>query len=246
VHSSSYIIRFVLIMTTVSALVLASLNTFLAEKHASNEMLYNRRAILASVEPYIDGGKRVAQLSDDEVNQIFGQQIKQYVLDMNGGRIDGKQAEEVDMARERKKPEADRLLPMYVFTNGEGTSLYILSVRGNGLWDEIWGNIALKDDLVTIAGASFDHTGETPGLGAEIKDNPRFSAQFAGKRIFNEQGEYTSVLVRKGGARDPYHEVDGISGATVTADGVSEMLKRGLRYYQPYFASKTESNELTQ
>lgn len=233
-------------MTTVSALALASLNTFLADRHASNEKLYNRRAILSAVDAYIDGGKSVAQLSDQEVSQLFSQQIKQYVLDMDGNVIEGMEAESVDMAKERKKPEAQRMLPMYVFTNSEGMSLYILSVRGNGLWDEIWGNIALKEDLVTIAGASFDHTGETPGLGAEIKDNRNFSAQFAGKKIYNEEGEYTSVFVRKGGARDPNHEVDGISGATVTADGVTEMLKRGIRYYEPYIASKSESKELTQ
>jgi Na+-transporting NADH:ubiquinone oxidoreductase subunit C len=94
--------------------------------------------------------------------------------------------------------------------------------------------VALKSDLNTIAGATFDHKGETPGLGAEIKDNPSFAEQFEGKEIYESDGDYVSIKVRKGGARDPKHEVDGISGATVTADGVSEMLYRGLKYYQPY------------
>jgi Na+-transporting NADH:ubiquinone oxidoreductase subunit C len=152
---------------------------------------------------------------------------------MEGEVIEGLKAEDIDMAKERKKPEAERRLPLYVYEQ-DGNGYYIVSVRGNGLWDEIWGNIALKEDLNTIAGASFDHKGETPGLGAEIKDNPAFPAQFKGKEIYDE-GEYVSVTVRKGGARDPQHEVDGISGATVTADGVTEMLYRGIKYYEPYF-----------
>ena len=149
---------------------------------------------------------------------------------------DGALAEDIDMAKEKKKPESDRLLPLYVFSpEGSGDKYYIVSVRGNGLWDEIWGNIALGSDLNTIVGATFDHKGETPGLGAEIKDNPNFSKNFKGKKIYKD-GEYVSVIVRKGGARDQVYEVDGISGATVTADGVSEMLYRGIKYYEPYFA----------
>ena len=99
----------------------------------------------------------------------------------------------------------------------------------------------MKEDLVTVAGASFDHAGETPGLGAEIKDNPGFAAQFPGKSLYNEGGEYTSVIVKKGGAKNPTYEVDGISGATVTCDGVTDMLYDGIKYYKPYFESiKTE------
>ena len=74
----------------------------------------------------------------------------------------------------------------------------LVSVRGSGLWDEIWGSIALEDDFNTITGATFDHKGETPGLGAEIKDNPKFPSQFVGKKIYDENGEYVSVQVKKG------------------------------------------------
>src|SRR5690606_7287922 len=119
----------------------------------------------------------------------------------------------------------------YVYAGDDGKKFFILSVRGSGLWDEIWGNVALEEDLRTLAGASFDHKGETPGLGAEIKDNPAFSAQFLGKTIYDQTGEFTSVTVRKGGAKDPANEVDGISGATITCNGVTEMLDRGIQYY---------------
>jgi Na+-transporting NADH:ubiquinone oxidoreductase subunit C len=145
-------------------------------------------------------------------------------------------AEDIDMAKEKKLPEAQRLLPLFIFDDN-GEKYYIVTVRGSGLWDEIWGNIAVEDDFTTIAGVAFDHKAETPGLGAEIKDNPAFPRQFQGKKIYKEDGTYTSVVVRKGGAVHDRYEVDGISGATITGNGVAEMLYRGIRYYEPYFES---------
>jgi Na+-transporting NADH:ubiquinone oxidoreductase subunit C len=198
-----------------------------------NEEIFNKRAVLAAVEDYLPEGKTVDDLSDQEVLELFDRQVEQLVVNMDGEIVEGVKAEDIDMAKERKKTEAERRLPLFIYNQG-GEKYYIISVRGNGLWDEIWGYIALESDLNTIAGASFDHAGETPGLGAEIKDNPAFSEQFKGKKIY-EEGDYVSVAVMKGGARDPEHEVDAISGATVTSNGVSEMLYRGIRYYQPYF-----------
>ncbi|MCP3894235.1 MAG: FMN-binding protein, partial [Bacteroides sp.] len=114
---------------------------------------------------------------------------------------------------------------------------------GNGLWDDIWGNIALEDDLNTVTGAMFDHKGETPGLGAEIKDNPSFAKQFEGKKLYEDDGDYVSITVQKGKAKNLVHEVDGISGATVTCVGVTEMLVRGIRYYEPYFKQLKEATK---
>lgn len=232
-YSTRYILIFVVILTSVVAIALTGIREATAEKAAQNEDIFNKRAILAAVSDFLPDGKTVDDLSDQDVLRIFEEKVTQYVLDMEGEVIEGLKAEDIDMAKERKKPEPERRLPLYVYEQ-DGKVYYIVSVRGNGLWDEIWGNVALKEDLNTIAGASFDHKGETPGLGAEIKDNPAFPAQFKGKEIYDE-GEFVSVTVRKGGARDPEHEVDGISGATVTADGVTEMLYRGIKYYEPYF-----------
>lgn len=231
-------------MTGIAALVLAFMATSLKPRHDLNEAIYNKRAILAAVEGPL--GKKIEDLSDLEVQGIFDNQVEQIVLDMTGSVADeatilnrkykGVLAEDIDMAKEKKRPEADRLLPLFVFDEGS-KKYYILSIRGSGLWDEIWGNIAVEDDFITLAGTAFDHKAETPGLGGEIKDNPAFSAQFKGKKLFDEAGNYTSVVVRKGGARNPRFEVDGISGATITCDGVSEMLYRGIKYYEPYFNS---------
>jgi Na+-transporting NADH:ubiquinone oxidoreductase subunit C len=215
----------------VVALVLSLLATGLKPIHDRNEAIYNKKAILSAIESNLDA--KASALSDDQVQQIFDEKIEQVVVDMQGNVVDGLKAEDIDMAKEKKKPEAERKLPVYVY-NGSSGKLYIVAVRGSGLWDEIWGSIAIEDDFNTIAGAAFDHTGETPGLGAEIKDNPKFPAQFVGKELY-EDGKYVSVDVKKGGIKRPAHEVDAISGATITSNGVGEMLDRGIQYYEPYF-----------
>jgi Na+-transporting NADH:ubiquinone oxidoreductase subunit C len=244
VHNTGYVIRFIIIITALTALALAFLSTTFKERHAENEALFNKRAILAAIEGPL--GKQVSDLKNNEIQELFNNQVTQVVLNMEGEEVGqdvviahgykGGQAEHIDMAKEKKRPVADRILPLFIFEQ-DGKKYYIINVRGSGLWDEIWGNIAIEDDFTTIAGVSFDHKGETPGLGAEIKDNPAFPAQFHGKKIYNEQGQYTSVVVRKGGARNKRFEVDGISGATITANGVTEMLYRGIQYYEPYFKS---------
>ena len=238
---TGYIVIFTLAMTVLVALVLSFLFYGTKDQVAINEDVFNKRSILMAISEHL--GTDINNLSDDDVLGIFDEKVEQVVLDMDGAVLDGIKAENVDMAKEKKKPESDRQLPLYVY-NGDGSKkFYIMSVRGNGLWDEIWGCVALESDLTTVVGASFDHKGETPGLGAEIKDNPAFAEQFAGTKIYDESGNYTSVRVRKGGAKDRTHEVDGISGATVTADGVAEMLYRGIKYYQPYFDKiKSPSN----
>lgn len=230
-ESTNYVVGFTLAMTVLVALTLSSLFYGTKDQVAENEDVFNKRAILSAISTKLD--KPVAEFSDADVLALFEEKVEQKVVDMDGQEIEGIMAEKVDMAQEGKKPEEDRNLPLFVY-NANGEKIYILSVRGNGLWNAIWGNVALESDFTTVVGASFDHAGETPGLGAEIKDNPAFSAQFGGKKIYKD-GEYVSVNVRKGGAKDKEYEVDGLSGATVTADGVDEMLYRGIKYYEPYF-----------
>ena len=232
-QSTNYIIGFIVALTAIVAVALTGLREATKTQAALNEEIFNKRAVLSAVQDYLPEGSTVSDLSDEEVVEIFNQQVEQMVLNMEGEVVPGMDAEEIEMAKERKLPEPQRKLPLYVYDQ-DGNKFYIIAVRGNGLWDEIWGNIALKNDLNTVAGASFDHVGETPGLGAEIKDNPNFAEQFEGKKIFDD-GEYVSIKVMKGGAKDEEHQVDGISGATVTCDGVTEMLQRGIKYYLPYF-----------
>lgn len=229
-------------MCVVVALILAGLFNVLKPIHDRNAAVYAKKAVLSAVADHIDGDLK--DLDDDAIQDLFNSQIEQVVVDMDGNTVEseeiiatgylGGKAEHVDMEKEYKKLEDERLLPVFIFTKDDGKKYYILSTMGKGLWDIIWANVAFEDDLNTIAGVSFDHKAETPGLGAEIKDNVAWYKQFIGKKVYNEDGTFRSVLVRKGGAKDPVYEVDGISGATITANGVSEMFARGLKYYTPF------------
>lgn len=238
-----------MVMTSVVALILAFMSTGLKPIHELNEAIYAKKAILAAVEKKLN--IKASELSTEEVQNIFDTKIKQEVFDMQGNPVSKEQimaagykgglAESIDMRKEAKKPEGERILPMYTLTDDQGKKTYILSVVGKGLWDRIWGNIAVEDDLRTVSGVDFDHAGETPGLGAEIKDNAAWKRQFEGKKFVDESGNITGIGVIKGGAKEPEWQVDGISGATITADGVDEMLKRGLGYYGPVLKSLKKS-----
>jgi Na+-transporting NADH:ubiquinone oxidoreductase subunit C len=130
------------------------------------------------------------------------------------------------------------VLPLYE-AELDGERLFIIPMEGKGLWGPIYGNLALKEDLNTVAGATFTHKGETPGLGAEI-DQVFFQEQFIGKKIFDDRGNFTSIVVAKGGAKMlpqnmQIHGVDAISGGTITSNGVTDMLRDNLESYVAYF-----------
>ena len=117
----------------------------------------------------------------------------------------------------------------------------VIPVTGMGLWGPVWGYLALEKDMNTVAGIIMAHKGETPGLGAEIS-TPKYQALFVGKQIFDGD-KFVSVKLRKGGAKDPLHEVDAISGGTKTSDGVSLMLENSLRNYLPLLEAKRTASE---
>ncbi len=155
-----------------------------------------------------------------------------FVLNYDGKKVEG-DAFTVSLEKELKKPAKDRLYPLFI-SNIDGGKKYIIPVRGKGLWGPIWGYVSLNEDKKTIYGATFGHKGETPGLGAEIEKEP-FQKQFAGKTIFDDKGDFTSIKVEKGHntSNDP-HAVDAISGGTITSKGVQAMLQDCLSGYKKF------------
>jgi hypothetical protein len=131
---------------------------------------------------------------------------------------------------------------MFVCKNNVDT-IYIIPVLGKGLWGPLWGYVALKNDYNTIVGVVFDHKGETPGLGAEIA-TPTFQKQFSGKKIFDDNENFVSVSVVKGGVANSgisaEYGVDAISGGTITSNGLANMLKICLANYEKYFKNRRE------
>jgi Na+-transporting NADH:ubiquinone oxidoreductase subunit C len=232
-YSNRYITLYTLVMTLVVSVILAIILTGLKPAHDANEAVFKKREILGAIKNQL--GTDLSKMKDKEVLDLFSQKVEQVAIDANGKTVEGTKAEDIDMAKEEKKAQAERKYPLFVY-KGDAGNTYLIAVRGNGLWDKIWGTIAIKDDFNTILGTSFGHVAETPGLGAEIKDNPIFSKQFEGKSIY-EGEQYVSIAVVKGGVKKPAHEVDAISGATITSTGVSNMLKDGIAVYLPYFES---------
>lgn len=222
------------VMVVVIAVLLSVTAISLAPYQAKNIRIEKMKNILTSVSVH-------AETADTE--ELFEQYIiDQIVLNNKGEEIDGKIAAfDIDLKKELDKTKTaktdEQLFPLFI-CNKDGKSFYIIPVRGKGLWGPIWGYISLEADMNTVYGASFGHKSETPGLGAEI-ETEKFQQQFVGKKIFDEAGNFVSVTAIKGGASpDDMHGVDAISGATITSKGVTEMFKRTLGNYIPYFKSR--------
>ena len=162
--------------------------------------------------------------------------VNTYLVNFKGEKVDG-DAFKVDLKKERSKPAEERLLPVFE-AKLDGGVKYVIPMYGSGLWGPIWGYLALEDDMNTIFGAVFDHAGETPGLGAEIKTQA-FVDPFAGKKIFSNTGELVSLVVAKKGEKAPeQHKVDAISGGTITSKGLEKMLLDDLTCYKQFFNKK--------
>jgi Na+-transporting NADH:ubiquinone oxidoreductase subunit C len=212
-------------MVIIVALVLSTAATLLRPLQERNMRIEKMQNILAAIN---------IPAPRAEAEALFNQYVTTAkIVNHQGEELEG-DAFEVDLQDENRKDVADRQLPVFI-AELDGENFFIVPLRGNGLWGPIWGYVGLESDLVTIAGANFDHASETPGLGAEIADND-FEEQFPGKRIFDESGNFQPVRVVKGSAPpgDP-HAVDGISGGTITSNGVTNMLRDGLEVYQSYF-----------
>ncbi|TVR37802.1 MAG: NADH:ubiquinone reductase (Na(+)-transporting) subunit C [Bacteroidia bacterium] len=223
--TNRYVFLYASAMVVVVALVLSSAATLLRPLQERNMRIEKMQNILAAIN---------IPAPRAEAEALFNQYITTAkIVNSRGEEIEG-DAFEVELQDEVRKDLADRQLPVFI-ADVDGEIFYILPIRGNGLWGPIWGYIGLESDLTTIAGANFDHASETPGLGAEIADKP-FQEQFTGKRIFDEEGNFRPVRVVKGRApADDLHAVDGVSGGTITSNGVTNMVRDGLAAYKSYF-----------
>ena len=225
INSNKYTIFYVVLMTLVVAISLAFMATELKPRQQAEEALEKKKQILNSVNPIEDKSLVEAE---------YAKRITEVVVDAQGKPVTGINAFDIDIKKEYRKPAAERQLPVYIYA-GDKSKQYIIPLYGNGLWDDIWGFLALKNDFNTIAGTSFDHKGETPGLGAEITKD-WFKSQFKGKKLEDGKAYALDILKGKGNPIEGTdHLVDGMSGATITGDGVEIMIEKGFKSYQAYF-----------
>ena len=231
--SNAYTFLFATLMVLVVASSLAFTASSLKDKQNENVRKEKMQNILATIGISTDR---------DKAEGLYNQYIKQELaLIKDGSNDETVNAFKIEMATETKKPLEQQRFPLYI-AEVEEAKYYIVPLRGAGLWDAIWGYIALEGDMTTIKGAVFDHKGETAGLGAEITQD-WFQERFVGETVFDTNGNLVGINVSKTN-NDPKdldkddHEVDAISGATITGDGVTDMILERLTHYLPYLQAK--------
>ena len=229
--SNKYTLTFAGIMVVVVASALAVTATALKPMQDDNVRKEKMQNILNTIG--IETDREGAQ-------EKFNQYIKQQLALKNDGTVDeATDAFKIELNKELKKDVSDQRFPLYV-ADVEGENYYIIPLYGAGLWNAIFGYIALESDLNTVKGAVFDHVGETPGLGAEITQN-WFQEQFKDEKILDNSGKLVGITVQKGysgGNNKDDSAVDAISGATITGDGVTDMIRERLEHYLPYFKNE--------
>lgn len=216
VNSNTYIIIYSVVMVVLVAVLLSVTSLSLQERQGENILNEKKQQI-------------VKALGENPETAAYADVVAEAaMLDKSGNKIEGKTDSDIfnalgDLTASFEAGE----YPVFKAQNG----CVVIPVYGAGLWGPIWGYIALEPDMNTVKGIVMDHSGETPGLGAEITTDA-VQSLFKGKTIF-EGDEFVSVAMRKGGATNN-HEVDAISGGTKTCDGVNEMLKSSIEGYLPY------------
>ena len=225
-QSNTYTLLFTAIVTIVLGFMLSLAATALKERQDLNVAIDIKKNILRSLgfsesdaEPW----------TPEAVQDIFERNIDSFVVDDNGNKIPDLSVDNII--------ETDQY-PVYCnHIPGGGIDGYALPISGKGLWSTLYGYIALESDGITVKGITFYKHGETPGLGAEV-EKEWFTSNFVGKRIVDDNGKLVSIQIIKGkvdeDSPDAYHQVDGISGATMTSKGLNAFLMSDLKKYEPF------------
>lgn len=216
-RSNAYTLTFTTLVTVILGLLVSVAATSLKERQQLNVEIDMKRNILQSLHIPEDHS---IKLSEEEILNTFESQITVVHLNTSG---------EVD--------ENGELTVYEKITDGQVQG-YAFPISGKGLWSTIYGYLALKPDGRTVLGITFYKHGETPGLGGEI-EKEWFTSNFIGKKIVDENDRLTSIQIIKGKVdptrKDAVHQVDGISGATMTGRGVTAFLATDLKTYEPFF-----------
>ncbi|ALM06447.1 NADH:quinone oxidoreductase [Sediminicola sp. YIK13] len=241
-----YTVAFASIMVIVVGSVLAFLASSLSEKIKQNEKLEKQQNILYAmgINENEDEGS-VNFVPTDRVAEEFSKYIKEQIV-IEGDKItEDNEAYLINLKQQETaaKKGNTRKLPLFIGEK-DGKKFYIIPMYGKGLWDAIWGFVSLDENLV-VQGVYFDHKGETPGLGANIKQR-YFMDDFEGESILDGT-EYAGIEVAKGN-NDPLNntkddnEVDALAGATITGNGVSAMIKESVNLYKSYLETIRAKN----
>ncbi len=228
-YTNKYIFFYAIGISTLTAVLLAFTAQALKPLQEANIELDLKTSILRSV------NEQVAERKAIEAK--YSERVTELVINNAGDILPEVKVRDINLRFELKKPVEERQLALFVYTGEDGNSKYVIPMQGTGLWGPIYGYISIDDDFNTLYGAIFSHKSETPGLGAEIAEKP-FQQQFPGKKLFDDKGTFVSVNVIKKTTKTslaPSHVVDGVSGGTITSNGVDEMIEVCVTPYLAYF-----------
>ncbi len=246
---NSYTILFSVIMVLVVGTLLAGVAQGLRGKISENERFEKQQNILYAMGvDDNEGTGSVTFIPTKDVEATFHEYIKKQLVIQGEEATEDENAYLIDIKKEESLAKDDanykRRLPLFIGEK-DGKTLYVIPMRGKGLWDAIWGYVSLDKDLV-VEGVYFDHKRETPGLGANIKER-FFMDDFKGEQIMSDDA-FEGISVAKGN-NDPLNErkddqkVDALAGATITGNGVTAMIKKDVAQYIPYL-KKLKSAEM--
>jgi len=249
-HSARYVVLFAAAVCVFCSIFVASAAVMLKERQQANKTLDVQKKVLVVAGLMAEGEK----LDADEVRRRFDKNVNPRLIDLATGQlIEDADAAHFDQRAAAADPATSRPAPpnrakvmrlpnqarVFEVVSDGALEALILPIEGKGLWSTLYGYLALAPDTRTISGITFYEHGETPGLGGEV-DNPRWKALWSGRRAYDDDWQ-PAISVVKGRAgppdQDPYR-VDGLSGATITSRGVSNLLAfwLGEDGFAPYLA----------
>lgn len=230
-NSNSYTIIYSVIIVVIVAFLLAFVFQALKPMQDANVALDKKKQILNSL--------NIRDLNDAQADAKYKEVIvADRVIDEKGkvllpGTTGGENA---GFKLDSKDYKEGKLAIYICRVNGE--TKYVVPVYGMGLWGPISGYIALNADKSTVYGVYFNHESETAGLGAEIKDNKAWQEKFQGKKLFKNGDDKAIALSVEKKVEDPTTQVDAVTGATLTSNGVRDMLHEALGKYLVFINQK--------
>lgn len=236
--SNGYTMGFAVVMVLVVGSLLAFLASSLKPRIKENERIEKQQNILYAMGVNENDESSATFVDTSIAGEEFSKYITKQIVIEQGKVSEDNKAYLIDVKKQQANAKAGKVrkLPLFIGEK-DGKTFYVAPIRGKGLWDAIWGYVALDKNMV-VQGAYFDHKGETPGLGSNIKER-FFMDDFIGEHL-KEDGKFKGIAISKSN-NDPKNidktdnEVDAIAGATITGDGVSAMIKSELKKYVSYF-----------
>ncbi len=244
--SVSGTISVVVLVSLACSVIVAGSAVLLKSTQEEQKQLDKQKNILSVA------GLLQADTKNSQIKDLYAKNIEPRCVELNSGNytecpanFDAKAAVKDPKQSQPIAAEDDKagirtranLAEVYLVKDTSGqVSQIVLPVYGRGLWSTMYGFLSVQPDGNTVNGITYYEHGETPGLGGEI-ENPRWQAQFVGKKLLSEQGE-PALHIGKGASSDKDHGIDGISGSTLTSNGVDNSFKfwLGQKGFGPYLA----------